>query len=519
MDFRPYQQAALDAIVQAIKKDLRIIKVEMTAGTGKTAVFVALIRQLYSTGNSEILVLTSQNVLLEQISSSLHEADIRFNVDNKKNASILLTTYARLQRAIARGGIEQSYRYILFFDIDNTVNMALGENKNTTLIGFTNINKASKGLFQNIEPVFRYALKDAVKDGYLDELSNPQLYGYAVEGFCLRLFTSIGFKIFDVTHESKPLYPDLVVSTQDGLVLIEVKAYRNKPVSATDINRAISQMLRYKHFDFQHIGSRISADCCLILFGKVSEDQKAMSYKEYGVTIWDISNILFFIRDNPLLLDELMRIALFPISSFTPIPPIGWGSTLGSIESSKKPTMTENDIAIDLERRLHNCKPGKSQALEYESICSDILSYLFGSEFTFTSRQHITGDELFRMDMLCTLKGTSAFWELLIEHYNSRFVVFEYKNHTSTLSQNLVFITEKYLFNAALRNVAIIISRNGFSKNADVAAKGCLKENGKLIIDITDQDLVLMLKRKATGEEPSDYLLEKTESFLMSISK
>ena len=121
--------------------------------------------------------------------------------------------------------------------------------------------------------------------------------------------------------------------------------------------------------------------------------------------------------------------------------------------------------------------------------------------------------------MLCTLKGSSAFWELLITHYNSRFVVFEYKNHTPEISQNLIFITEKYLFNAALRNVAIILSCKGFTKNAEIAAKGCLKENGKLILDVTDLDLIKMLHMKATGEEPSDHLLSITESFLMSISK
>lgn len=136
-----------------------------------------------------------------------------------------------------------------------------------------------------------------------------------------------------------------------------------------------------------------------------------------------------------------------------------------------------------------------------------------------TSDQHKTGDELFRMDLLCSLKGTSAFWELLIHHYNSRFIVFEFKNYAQSLPQNMIFITEKYLFNATLRNVAIIISRKGFTKNASIAAVGCLKESGKLILDITDNDLVKMLHQKLEGAEPADYLLEKLERLLMSISK
>ncbi|MBQ3413933.1 MAG: hypothetical protein IJH39_00985 [Clostridia bacterium] len=46
-----------------------------------------------------------------------------------------------------------------------------------------------------------------------------------------------------------------------------------------------------------------------------------------------------------------------------------------------------------------------------------------------------------------------------------------------------------------------------------------MKEEGKLIISLTDEDLIEMLKKKEQGEEPSDYLLEKLENFLMSIGK
>ena len=108
-------------------------------------------------------------------------------------------------------------------------------------------------------------------------------------------------------------------------------------------------------------------------------------------------------------------------------------------------------------------------------------------------------------------------WQMLVQHYNSHFVVFEFKNYSKEIEQNLIYITEKYLFDAALRNVAIIISRKGFSKSAKFAAEGCLKEHGKLILSITDEDLVEMLKIK--NDEAADYLLGKLEEFLMGISK
>lgn len=105
-----------------------------------------------------------------------------------------------------------------------------------------------------------------------------------------------------------------------------------------------------------------------------------------------------------------------------------------------------------------------------------------------------------------------------MQHYNSRFVVFEFKNYTEKIYQNLIYITQKYLYNAALRNIAIITSRNGFSDNAYKAATSILTKDGKLIMDLTDDDLITMLMMKADEQDPSDYLLDKLQTFLMSIS-
>ena len=161
--------------------------------------------------------------------------------------------------------------------------------------------------------------------------------------------------------------------------------------------------------------------------------------------------------------------------------------------------------------------------MEYEEICKDILDFLFKGAFSEIFPQHPTEDKHFRMDFIAPLKGnnekTHSLWRMLTYHYNSHFVVFECKNYEEEIDQNLIYITEKYLFNAALRNVAFILSRKGFSEPAHFAACGCLKEHGKLILDIKDADLVEMLDAKAKGDEPADYLLKLLEKFLMGIGK
>ena len=144
--------------------------------------------------------------------------------------------------------------------------------------------------------------------------------------------------------------------------------------------------------------------------------------------------------------------------------------------------------------------------------------------FNILTSQHKTKDQHFRMDLIGSLKinqnndkNMHPLWQMLVQHYNSHFIVFEFKNYSKAIDQNLIYITEKYLFDAALRNVAIIISRKGFSESAKFAARGCLKEHGKLIIDLTDEDLIKMLNLRS--DEASDFILQKLEKLLMSISK
>ena len=86
-------------------------------------------------------------------------------------------------------------------------------------------------------------------------------------------------------------------------------------------------------------------------------------------------------------------------------------------------------------------------------------------------------------------------------------------------------MTERYLYNNALRNVGIILSRFGGDKNAILACQGILKEHGKLILILDDEDLIEICKiydkySKDPNEfSPSDYLFLKAKEFLLNLDK
>ena len=106
------------------------------------------------------------------------------------------------------------------------------------------------------------------------------------------------------------------------------------------------------------------------------------------------------------------------------------------------------------------------------------------------------------------------------------FILFECKNYTEPITQGEIYTTERYLFDNALRNVAIIFTRKGMTKNALVAAQGILKEHGKLILVLNDRDIIKLEKlyiSKRNGKiseiSPSQFLFEKAKDFLMNLDK
>lgn len=112
-----------------------------------------------------------------------------------------------------------------------------------------------------------------------------------------------------------------------------------------------------------------------------------------------------------------------------------------------------------------------------------------------------------------------TFWGILERYFNSKYIIFEFKNYSEKITQKEVYTTEKYLYAKALRSVGIIIAANGYDENALWAAKGCLRENGKLIILLDTEDLIAMNEMEIDNEGPSGYLLNKLDDLLSELEK
>lgn len=153
-------------------------------------------------------------------------------------------------------------------------------------------------------------------------------------------------------------------------------------------------------------------------------------------------------------------------------------------------------------------------------MCRDFTVH-FSDDLEFLGAQKESNDRLYRFDYCCKIKHgeLNEFFDTIQRFFNTKYIVFEFKNYKEEITQQEIYTTEKYLYEKALRKVAIILSRKGADKNAQKAARGCLRENGKLIICLSDEEIIKLIDIKSRAEDPG-YVLEKIlDDMLVELEK
>ena len=154
----------------------------------------------------------------------------------------------------------------------------------------------------------------------------------------------------------------------------------------------------------------------------------------------------------------------------------------------------------------------------YEQLCQDIFRFLFDPFLFGFESQAQTSDGGNRYDFICRIASGSSFWDNLRTDFRTRAILFECKSYADPITADQIYSTERYLFSGALRTVCFLISRKGGDGSCKRAAQGAMRETGKLILVLSNLDLIEMLELE-DQKSAEDLLEERIWRFIISLPR
>lgn len=330
---------------------------------------------------------------------------------------------------------------------------------------------------------------------------------------------------------------DLFIYHEDKLKFaVDIKYYRGVTSQL--------RMLRNASYNFgRQIPNISSRSKIIVTYSQLSDIERKSLTDEFNFTYIDRIDLVNIALPYPDLLERIVEIfsldreSMDELNKIEERKGINSYSTLidiiasesrkasGNNKNKKTNKATEKqreqaELAMQLKDSLFNITPGKGGWLKYEKKCTEILKFLFELELDGWFNQKTTDDKLNRYDTVCRIKSIESVWGFITSQLHSQYIVFEFKNYTKKITPMQVLTTEKYLFENALRKVAIIISRKGPSVEALKMRDGAMRDSGKMILTLKDDDLVNMMEDMVSGtRSPSDYLYNLVDDMLLKLSR
>lgn len=332
------------------------------------------------------------------------------------------------------------------------------------------------------------------------------------------ILESNGFRV-EISPKEKGY--DFIAKIENTFSYVEVKFYRSKLPKIDLLRKAYRRLLSQRDNE--------NTKLILVVSSYVTPSLKDEIFKESGVIIWDVKTLFALSIDFSTVYYDLESILMRAFNGQLDdlfIVDNDFKSTIISSLITAKTDIKQKQLDNEggkLCRELNALTPGRPDATNFEVKCTEILKYLFdnNTDLTLWEMQPTTDDGLHRFDLLCRIISfnQNTFWSELAHDFHTRYVLFEFKNYTDEIKQGQIYTTEKYLFLTALRSVSFIIARNGADDHAVKAAKGALKEAGKLIVILTAQDICSMLRLKDIGDEPATILRERIDEMLVTLTR
>lgn len=185
-------------------------------------------------------------------------------------------------------------------------------------------------------------------------------------------------------------------------------------------------------------------------------------------------------------------------------------------EVEEKPKKSKKKKINQLIKKLTECIPGKDWK-EYENICEEILSYCLLPELLEPiSQSETSGAEHIRDIIYNIPHEADEFWKYIMLQFGMAMIV-ECKNYAKPIKENNVVITSKYFGKKKLTTFGLIISRKKLENSGKKGQSNAWIHDDKMIICLSDDDLIKMLEFKEKHEKPWKVIDNALREFRQSL--
>lgn len=368
-------------------------------------------------------------------------------------------------------------------------------------------------------PVVLWNDEDDLENCIIDEMTR-YVYRYSNRAFQFECIVDEMFRYFGwrTRLPMKSDKYDILAEKESMKLYIEAKSVRQRKINKSAVASALVSALSFADMP--------DSKFVLVVANELPASIQELIKQINDLVVVDIGNLLYFADHNERLKSQLLSILEYSVEDILPKKPTELMNLMGITDDAKgiiyleehsNDKKTIQELIIELE----NWEPTARESTEYEDLCTAVLKELFEKDLGKWIEQQKSNEDLYRFDLICNIKEDveEAFWKFIEIYFRSKYIIFEFKNYSDTITQKEVYTTEKYLYAKALRCVAILVSCCGEDRNAKKAIKGTLRENGKLIISISNKDLIAMLNGKLKGDSPAAYLYNKIDAMLIELDK
>lgn len=180
-------------------------------------------------------------------------------------------------------------------------------------------------------------------------------------------------------------------------------------------------------------------------------------------------------------------------------------------------THSDESKSDNLIESLKKIEPGKSEWSIYQQTVFDILEYLFCPPLEIPHYELADLDSRNRRDIIFGNDSEDSFWKSIREIYQGHYIVVDAKNYSKKLAKRPIIDITHYLKPYGCGMFGIVVCRLGSGGASDHAIKEQWIGNKKMIVALSDDDLIEMLEIKKKGGSPVEIIKRKIATFRMSL--